>query len=464
MRPKFDKQIQFSFQPSHLKVTNDYYERYRRISEILDQNSDIVDAVHEDIQEADEGEVDPQTGQVCYGCSSETLLRIVLCQIIEGASLRDIVVRIDDSCFLRWFVRIHNDAMIDYSTLCRLRGRIRDETWKRVHKHLNRWAADTGRIRGERLRLDTTAVETNIHWPTDSSLLWDSYRVLARLVGRLRKQDRRLTGKRRLQVRRVRRLYLRIARAALRRGKAETLKKPYSDLIRLVCGLQEWVDEILAKVAAKPSDQTNKRFQSWLEPLRHYRQLSRRVVDQARRRVLEGEAVPNNEKLFSIFEPHSELLKRGKATRSIEFGHMVQIQQVEGKFITGYDVFENKPVEARLLQPALEEHKKLFGDYPDEVAADKGYAQSAEQMQALPSSVREVGVARAGRPNDSERQREHAPSFRRAQRFRAGVEGTISFLKRSLGMARCLVKGWPRYAAAVGASLLAHNLLILARG
>jgi IS5 family transposase len=464
MRPKFDKQIQFSFQPSHLKVTNDYYERYRRISEILDQNPGIVDAVHEDIQEAVEGEVDPQTGQVRYGCSSDTLLRIVLCQIIEDASLRDIVVRIDDSCFLRWFVRIHNDAMIDYSTLCRLRGRIRSETCKRMHETLKRWAADAGRIRGERLRLDTTAVETNIHWPTDSSLLWDCYRVLARLIGRLRRHDRRLAGKRRLQVRRARRLYLRIARAALRRGKAETLKKPYSSLIELVCGLQGWVDDLLAKAATKPSDQKDKKLQQCLEQLQHYRRLSERVVDQARRRVLEGETVPNNEKLFSIFEPHSELLKRGKATRDIEFGHMVQIRQVEGKFITGYDVFENKPVESQLLQPALEDHKTLFGDYPDEVAADKGYAQSAEQMQALPSSIREVAVARAGRANESQRQREHAASFRRAQRFRAGVEGTISFLKRALGMARCLVKGWPRFAATVGASLLAHNLLVLARG
>ena len=462
MRPKFNRQAQFDFQPSPLKVTNEYYQRYEAISKILDENPEMVEAVHADIQEPLAEEVDPTGGTAQYHCCSETLLRIILCQIIERCSLRRIIIRIDDSHFLRLFVRMYNDPMIDFTTFARLRNRIQPQTWKRIHEVLNRWAVKTSRISGQRLRLDTTAVETNVHWPTDSSLLWDSYRVLARLLRRLRKRERVLRD-RRLHPRRVRRLYLNISRRA--RGQvssSEALKPLYSKLIQQVTTINALVDKALKHL--KGRNIKDPALLKIIGGMGHYRALSERVVDQARRRTMEGETVPNAQKLFSIFEPHTELLKRGKTVRNIEFGHMIQIQQVEEKFITGYEVFPTKPNEALQLAPALEQHKTLFGAYPLEASADKGYAQSSDQLAALSRKVKNLAVGKAGRLSETERDREHTLRFRLGQSFRAGVEGTISYLKRALGLARCLAKNWPHYAAAVGASLLAHNLLILARG
>lgn len=462
MRPKFNQQAQFNFQPSPLKITSEYYAQYEVISKILDANPRIVEAVHADIHQPVESELDPETGVVQYRCSTETVLRLIICLIVERCSLRRIVIRVDDSNFLRHFVRIHNDPMIDFTTLARLRNRIRPETWKRIHKLLNQWAQRNGRLAGDKLRLDTTAVETNIHWPTDSALLWDSYRVLARLVSRLRKQDARLVGEQRLHPRRARRLYLKIARQARgRAGRTDTLKPLYSKLIQQVESLLHWVDGTLARAVRRVA--VDAALQTLLDRLRHYRGLGQRVVDQARRRTLHGQAVANDQKLFSIFEPHTELLKRGKTVRNIEFGHMVQIQQVSTKFITGYQVFEHKPVESLQLEAALESHKALFGEYPDEATADKGYAPSAAQRERLEDKVEHLAIGQAGRLSQADRQREHTPRFRLAQRFRAGVEGTISFLKRALGLARCLSKGWSHYAAAVGAALFVHNLLVLAR-
>jgi IS5 family transposase len=201
-----------------------------------------------------------------------------------------------------------------------------------------------------------------------------------------------------------------------------------------------------------------------VEQIDHYIVLGQRVVDQARRRVFEGERVPNEEKLFSIFEPHTELLKRGKAGKNVEFGHMIQIQQVEGKFITAYDVFDNKPVEHELLESVLKSHKKLFGRYPDELAGDKGYYENMAAIDRLQNKVPVVSIAKKGRRNPQETEREHDPLFRLAQRFRAGVEGTIAFLKRALRLARCFNKGWENYVSTIGQTILAHNLLILARG
>jgi IS5 family transposase len=463
MRPKFNRQVQFDFQASPLKVTSEYYARYEAISKILDQNPQLVDAVQSDIHAALDEELDPETGVATYCCCTETVLRLIVCQVIERCSLRRIIIRADDSNFLRRFVRIYNDPMIDFTTLARLRNRIRPETWQRVHELLNQWAVRSGRVTGKKLRLDTTAVETNIHWPTDSALLWDSYRVLARLLKRLRRCQPGLIRKRRLHPRRVRRLYLSIARRARRRAAGvEALKPLYSRLIEQVATLNRLVDDTLERLT--PEGVSDPARQALGEQLRHYRALSERVVDQARRRTLQGETVSNPEKLFSIFEPHTELLKRGKAVRDIEFGHMIQIQQVEGKYITGYKVFQTKPTEATLLEPALKNHKALFGVYPREVSADKGYAQSSEQLVRLSRKVKHLGVGKAGTLTAADCRREHTLRFRLAQRFRAGVEGTISYLKRALGLARCLTKGWSHYAAGVGAALLAHNLLILARG
>ena len=190
--------------------------------------------------------------------------------------------------------------------------------------------------------------------------------------------------------------------------------------------------------------------------------LGAQVVDQAQRRVLQGEQVPNDEKLFSIFEPHTELLKRGKARRNIEYGHMIQLQQSPEKFITDYDVFEKKPVEHTLLETAAESHRELFGTYPVTLSADKGYY-DGETVQALEKKVVMVAIGKKGKRTADETTREHAAEFRKAQRFRAGIEGSISFLKRVLGLARCVVKGFEHYCSAVGATIFAHNLVVLAR-
>ena len=181
-------------------------------------------------------------------------------------------------------------------------------------------------------------------------------------------------------------------------------------------------------------------------------------------RSVHGSTAPNDEKLFSIFEPHTELLKRGKASKDIEFGHMINICQVESKFITDYEVFEKKPVEYELIDGALESHKALFGTMPQVLAADKGYWENASTTERLRWKVELVCIAKKGRRTEEERAHERSLPFRLAQGFRAGVEGSISFLKRMLGLWRCMNKGFEHFVSTVGSTVFAHNLLILSRG
>jgi IS5 family transposase len=205
------------------------------------------------------------------------------------------------------------------------------------------------------------------------------------------------------------------------------------------------------------------RAEALVEELAHFHSLGQRVVEQARRRVLLGESVPNDEKLFSLFEPHTELLKRGKAGKDIEFGHMIQIQQVGEKFITAYEVYDQKPVEYTLLEPALAQHRGLFGADPTELSADKGYYESMDALHEFERTIDVVSIAKKGKRTPAEIEREQDPLFRHAQAFRAGVEGSISFLKRMLRLARCFNKSWEHFVATVGQTVFAHNLLILAR-
>lgn len=142
---------------------------------------------------------------------------------------------------------------------------------------------------------------------------------------------------------------------------------------------------------------------------------------------------------------------------------MIHLQQVTGKFITDYRVFRKRPVEHQLLESALEGHRELFGTYPNAIAADKGYYESMSAIDELQRKVPVVSIAKKGKRTVEQTEREHDPLFRLAQQFRAGVEGSISFLKRILRLARCFNKGWKHFVATVGQTVFAHNLLVLAR-
>lgn len=290
MRPEFNNQPQLNFQPcGSLEITNAYYAKYEAIDQILSQHPELVHPLHHDIAEplaCEQAEDGSQPER--FKCSSETVLRILIAMCIEDCSLRQIVVRIDDSNYLRQFVRIYNDPMIDFSTLCRLRGAVRPATWEQINQLLSRAAVRAGHLTGESLRLDTTVVETNIHWPTDSALLWDTYRVLARLVARLRKLDPAAVGQRRLHARRVKRLRQKIARLSNSRSAAAALKTLYFQLISRVRSLLAWCDAISAAVqrklkAGRGRDDWAALVEPLLQQLRHYRALGQRVVAGDRR-------------------------------------------------------------------------------------------------------------------------------------------------------------------------------------
>lgn len=464
MRSKNDSQGILRFQRARLALTEEYHARYEEIDCLLRASRGILDLVHRDLKRSLESANKTRSRQCEY--TSDHVLRILIVKTIEADTFRGVTVRVDDSDFLRWFTRIHGKDMMHFTLLNRLGNCIRPETWKKINDSLGQQAVKAELIEGEKLRLDTTAVETNIHYPTDSSLLWDVYRVLSRLLERARELFPKEVGNRRLQRRRVKKLYTSISRKASAKGmSSKKLKAPYSKLMGHVEAILDWTDDAVTGLEKRRKSRPGVAISidSVLSELQHFAGLGASVVDQARRRVLDGEQVPNHEKIFSIFEDHTELLKRGKAAKPIEFGHMILLQQVGGKFISDYQVFENKPVEHQIVDPALRSHEKLFGHLPTVLTADKGFYQSMAKIAELEERIEVVSIAKKGGRSEEEAERESDVLFKIAQKFRAGIEGTISFLKRCFRLFRCFNKGFVHYSATVGLTVFAHNLLVLVR-
>jgi len=465
MRIKIDPQDPMDFNPSRLKVTREYHEKYRAVDQILAETPKILNTFHREISAI----LSKKGRKRTAAFTSDQLLRAVLVMEIEGLPYRETVVRIDDSQFLRRFVRVFDDDMMDYSLLCKAYKAISPKAWEEMNRLLGRYAIDCELITGTNLRVDTTACETNIHYPTDSSLLWDCYRVTSRLIDRVREYDAQAVGPGRLQDRRVKRLMLRISRRANNKEKnRKRLKKPYQALLEHVSRVLDWSRQVRSRVLER-LQAGDYDLQVWLiltelvNEMDGYDGLTEKIIDQASRRVLDGEKVPNTEKLFSIFEPHTELLKRGKVAKPIEFGHMVLLQQVEEKFITGYDVFERRPSDESLVDQILQSHQRTFGQLPESLTGDKGFYQSMDKLRELEKDIPHVSIAKKGSRTEEEKEREHHPTFRALQRFRAGIEGTISALKRVFKMSRCLYRSFRTYCSSVGAHVFAHNLIVLTR-
>jgi len=455
MRTKSVKQMYLDFilPSSSTKVVAAYRAKYASINEVLLANPSVLDLVHADfcrwLSSSDKGRESLYT--------SEEVLRALVVMFVEGDSYRDAVVRIENSEFLRGFVGLgFFKPMMDFSFAAKAFAALSAQTWQTVNGALAQYARGNAWITGEKLRLDTTAYESNIHYPTDSSLLWDSFRVLARALRRVQQELPGLGLNHRYHDKKVKRLAFYIARNGKSTSKAtqRRVRRTYGILIERV----RWI--------AKVSNDVRQRLcGAFLDApeLGHYTPIVERIIDQAQRRVFDGEVVPAGEKVYSLFEEHTELLIRGKAGKPVEFGHKVLIAQTGEKFISHYRVMPVREEDKDLLDETIQNHRDLFGGAPSTLATDKGFYESVKQLADLEQEIETVSICKKGRRTEAEEEREHTDAFQDGQRFRAGVEGTISVLKRAFKLNRCLFKGYKNFAASVGCAVFCHNLVLLAQ-
>jgi len=453
MRTKSNKQQYFDFScQSRLKVVNEYREKYKIISELLQDNPQLVSSVHQDLakmlSQSKRGRKSEYT--------SEQILRSLIIMFVEQDSFRQVVIRIENSEFLRHFAGLGFESMMDFSFLDKAFCVLSEETWHTMNCILAQYAKEQDKISSEKLRLDTTVYEANIHYPTDSSLLWDSFRTLARLLQQIQRELPQLALKHRFHVNKVKKLHLFITRngSSNNDSKKRKVKSTYRKLIAHV----NWIAEVAHK-ALGILEQAG--YEA--ELLERYIPIVAKIIHQAEQRVFQGIIIPADQKIYSLFEEHTELLKRGKAGKPIEFGHKVLIAQTDEKFIHHYQVFPKRQEDKELLEPTLKAHEQLFGTGPDVLATDKGFYENMEQILKLQENITTVSICKKGRRNQIEYERESTEEFKDGQRFRAGCEGSISVLKRVFNLGRCLFKGFKNYAASVGCAVFCHNIVLLTR-
>jgi len=307
-------------------------------------------------------------------------------------------------------------------------------------------------------------VQTDIHHPTDSMLLWDSVRVLTRLVGRLGQATEQTFSGFRNCTRAARRRMQAIQRMTAQQRHQQQNKK-YRQLIGITEQVVASAGSVLQQSRKTKGQDLNQdlAIAELRKQIKHYRELAQRVIDQARRRVLEGESVAPAEKIFSIFEPHTDLIKRGKIQTPVEFGHKVFLAESAQGLITQYEVLDGNPADQDQVEASLLHHLATFDHPPDSYAADRGFFSEENVRTCAKKGVLEISIPQRGGKKAPEREvYEKSASFKKGQRFRAGIEGRISVLFRGRGMKRCLAQGRERFELFVAAAVLANNLLRIA--
>jgi IS5 family transposase len=372
---------------------------------------------------------------------------------------------VHDSLVLRQFCRVYLEAVPDATTLIRWAKLVGPETLQPLNDRVVQLAKLEKVTRGRKLRVDTTAVGTEIHYPTDSGLIGDGVRAISRLLRRakavLGEAASGLGQAFRSRVRTVRKLSQQLHRIARRKadeGRA-ALKAAYTRLIETAerTGAQaRRVLEALKRSGERGAERLAGRVGEYLPRLTQ-------AVEQARRRVLRGESVPASEKLLSLFEPHTQIIPRFKAGRPVGFGRKLRLDEVEGGIITGYQILEQGGGQDQAyLKDSLEAHRRHFGRAPDLLAADRGMASAANERLAKAAGVKQVALPHVGKASPQRKALEQGRRFRRGYRFRAGIEGRIHVLRRDRGLKRCRYHGEEGMARWVGWGIVTHNLTKIA--
>jgi IS5 family transposase len=396
----------------------------------------------------------------------EVILRMLLVKKLYGWSYEQTEHFVSDSIILRQFCRLYLQSAPDDTTLIRWAKLIGPKTVASLNDRAVQLARSLKVTRGRKLRTDGTVVETNIHHPTDDALIADGVRIISRLVGRAKdlipKDVRQLTRGEpfRNRIRSAKRLAHKISKMALRRTQEAkaSYRAAYERLIEVgrasikQAGQVRGMLEVGMPSAAKIS-----------EEISHFAGLLERVVSQAHRRVLEGEQVPAGEKLLSIFEEHTAIIRRGKARNKTEFGRKVWLSEVDGGIVSGFRILEGNASDEAQLRPALEDHRRLFEKPPELVAADRNVHSKENEQIAKQMGVKKVCLPKAGKKSTEREEHERQRWYKRARRFRAGIEGRISVMKRRQYLGRCRDKGEEGFGRWVGWGVLVANLDTIAQ-
>jgi IS5 family transposase len=395
----------------------------------------------------------------------EVILRLLVIKHLYAWSYEETERFVADSLVLRQFCRLALEPVPHHTTLLRWANTIRPATLHQVLDRVVALARAARVTKGRKLRLDGTVVETDVHHPSDSTLLADGVRVLSRLLRRAKAVVGDGVAGTAALFRDRTRSAGRLARAIGEtmvggcQRREEERRARYERLVAVTRASRRQATQVRGLLNDVPGAAAA-RLRAALD---RFAPLVDRVVAQTRRRVLQGEAVPAAEKVLSLFEPHTALIRRGKARQPTEFGRKLWLAEVDGGIVSGYAVLAGNASERTQVGPSLTHHRAQFGRPPDLLTADRGVYSSENDRLAAEAGVRRVALAPPRHARPALRERTRQRWFRRAYRWRTGIEGRISLLRRRFGLRRCRYQGEAGMERWVGWGVIAHDLRVIGR-
>ena len=395
------------------------------------------------------------------GTPAEVVLRMLILKHLHDWSFDELEQEVRANLVYRAFTRIGVDAVPDAKTILKIAKTLGPEVITDLHQRVVDVAKRAGVTHGRRFRIDTTVVETNVHYPTDSTLLQDGVRVLTRAMQRADQVTSVGTGRVRHRLLSVTRLGLAISRQARTPKTRDAMIRSYRRLMAIT--------RAVLRDAATMIRRTGQQLRAATETAAHHlrraqqqvqqmRPLVHRVLAQTRARLFGGDThVPD--KVLSMFEPHTEAIRKGKLAKPTEFGKLVTIQEAEHQIITAFEVHAKRPADSTLWIPALDRHRQIFQRAPHLATGDRGFTSARNERAATERGVRRVVLPAQGRKSPERRAYERQRWFRRGQRWRTGCEGRISVLKRRHGLRRCRYRGDDGIHRWVGLGVIADNLI-----
>src|SRR6266704_1018215 len=394
----------------------------------------------------------------------EVILRMLICKHLHQWSYQETEEQVDQNLILRWFCRLYWAPVPDDTTLIRWANTLQPETLHALNDRVVQLAVQAKVTKGRKLRLDATCVQTTIHHPTDSGLLVDSVRVLSRFVqrakGLVKDQLSHVEQACRSRLRTARRTAQILHRQLRRKGeeKEAEQKQLYQKLIETTEQMARQSQQVMAAL----QEQTDQQARRLLTQAQRVLPLVKRVIAQTRTRVLEGKEVASEEKVLSLFEPHTRAIPRHKGGALVEFGRHVILDEVEGGIVTRYEILEH-PTEHGQAVEAVAHHQALFEHPPDLVTGDRGVHSAETEDKLKATGVKRVAIPASGKLSEERKALEHTRSFRRGYRWRAGIEGRIASLRRDYGWRKSAYHGQDGMERWVGLGVIASNLRHIAQ-
>jgi transposase, IS5 family len=396
------------------------------------------------------------------GMAPDRRLRCCVMKHLKGWSFRDRERELRSNLVYRRFTHFDAEATPDFTTFSRTFARLSPAVTEEIHQRVVGLACEQGVAQGQKLRTDTTVVESNVHDPTDSSLMGDGIRVVQRIARECKNGAVEVVH----HARAVKHRLLEISRAAkcLTEANQQRMRNSYQKLLALTRGVVRQASAVMQRWRKKRLKVVGKwlRVETQIGQLRHFLPLVEKVIRQTKQRVLGGDRNVEG-KVLSLFEAHTEVIRKGKAHKPNEFGRLVRIDEVENGIVSGYQVFAGNPADTMAWMPALQQHQACFGRAPKMATGDRGFFSATNEQEAHALGVKKVALPARGRLSATRSQQQKQRWFRRALRWRAGCEATISTLKHPFSMGRATYKGELGFQRYVGWCVITKNLFSIAR-